>query len=154
LIEEGRSFPFVVASPQCPLNQPEWDWQILDGVLTDIEKNYRIDPTRVYLTGLSMGGYGSWTWAMHQPKRFAALAPICGRGDPTQVCVLKDMPVWTFHGAKDDVIPIQKTEDLVISLRECGGNVKFTIYPEAKHDSWSETYNNPELYRWLLRQKN
>ena len=153
LIEKGKSFPFLVVSPQCPLTHHEWDWRIMDGLLTEIEKKYRIDPARIYLTGLSMGGYGSWTWAMHQPERFAALAPICGRGDPDEVCALKNIQVWIFHGVRDKVVPIQKTEDLVRALRECGGNVKFTIYPDAQHDSWTETYNNPELYRWLLEQK-
>ena len=153
LIEEGKSFPFLVVSPQCPLSFQEWNWRIVDGLLTEIEKNYRVDPARIYLTGLSMGGYGSWTWAMHRPDRFAALAPICGWGDPVPVCALKDMPVWTFHGVKDKVIPIQKTENLVDPLRKCGGNVKFTIYPDANHDSWTETYNNTELYRWLLEQR-
>jgi len=153
LIEQGRSFPFIVVSPQCPLTLQEWDWRILDRLFTEIEKNYRVDPTRIYLSGLSMGGYGSWTWAMHRPERFAALVPICGRGDPGQVCALKDIPVWTFHGAKDEVVPVQMTEDLVRALKECGGNVKFTIYPDARHDSWTETYNNPELYSWLLQQR-
>ena len=97
-----------------------------------------------------MGGYGSWTWAMNQPEKFAALTPVCGWGDPEPICALKDMPVWTFHGLKDNHILIKETEVLVNALRQCGGNVKFTIYPEANHDSWTETYNNDKLYEWLL----
>ena len=153
LIEQGNSFPFMVVSPQCPLERLEWDWQLLDNLLTEILKTYRIDRSCIYLTGLSMGGFGSWTWAMNRPERFAALVPICGWGDTSKVCSLNIIPVWTFHGAQDPVIPVQKTEDLVRALKECGGNVKFTIYPEAKHDAWTETYNNPELYRWILMQK-
>ena len=154
LIEQGISFPFLVISPQCPLIFPEWDWQLLDNLLTEVLKTYRIDCNRIYLTGLSMGGFGSWTWAMNRPERFAALVPICGWGDTSKVCSLKNIPIWTFHGAQDPVIPIQKTEDLVRALKECGGNVNFTIYPEAKHDAWTETYDNQELYRWILMQKN
>jgi predicted peptidase len=100
-----------------------------------------------------MGGSGVWSLAIEYPERFAAIAPICGRGDPGRVCRIKDIPTWVFHGAKDDVIPIQRSEEMVNSLKKCGGNVIFTVYPEAYHDSWTETYNNPDLYDWLLKHK-
>jgi predicted peptidase len=100
-----------------------------------------------------MGGYGTWHLAAAQPQRFAAIAPICGGGNPTQAPKLKNLPVWAFHGAKDDVVPLSESEIMVSALQGCGGNVKFTVYPEAKHDSWTQTYNNPELYQWFLQHR-
>jgi predicted peptidase len=97
-----------------------------------------------------MGGFGTWGFAAQYPDRFAAIAPICGGGDPASACKLKNTAVWAFHGAKDIVVPLSAQEDMVNALKVCGGNVRFTVYPEAGHDSWTETYANPELYTWLL----
>ena len=99
-----------------------------------------------------MGGYGTWALALKYPHRFAAIAPICGAGNPVLARTIKHLPIWVFHGAKDKVVPIKHSQDMVDALKEVGGNVKFTIYPEAGHDSWTETYNNPELYEWFLKQ--
>jgi predicted peptidase len=154
---EERDLPFVILSPQCPPNR--W-WpdqaEALMPLLDETLAHYAIDPTRVYLTGLSMGGYGAWFYGTEYPERWAALAPICGggrwmNGFPERVKVLKDKPVWVFHGARDDRVPIEESEKLVTVLKSVGGNVRFTVYPEAGHDSWTETYNNPELYTWLLQ---
>jgi predicted peptidase len=100
-----------------------------------------------------MGGYGTWSLATEYPERFAAIAPICGGGDPKKAHLLKDMPVWVFHGAKDTVVPPERSEEMVNALKEAGGNVQYTVYPEADHDSWTETYNNPKLYEWFLKHK-
>ncbi len=150
LIGEGHLFPFMVASPQCPDDQ-SWDVDLLDALLSNILKKYQIDERRIYLTGLSMGGFGTWLWASRYPDRFAAIAPICGGGDTGQICNVKNIPVWAFHGAKDNVVPVERSRGLVDALNKCGGEVRLTIYPEAGHDSWTETYDNPELYRWLLQ---
>jgi predicted peptidase len=109
----------------------------------------------VYLTGLSMGGSGTWHWAMHNPERFAAIAPVCGFGvrilyPDGGVDNLKDTPVWTFHGALDDVVGIHETAQLVDALKTAGGQVRFTVYPDLKHNSWDAAYGTPELYDWLL----
>jgi predicted peptidase len=109
-----------------------------------------VDVNRIYLTGLSMGGYGSWTLAAAHPERFAAMAPICGGGDPADAKKLKDIPTWVFHGAKDEVVPPKASEDMVEAIKTEGGDIRYTLYPEANHDSWSETYDNPELYTWFL----
>jgi predicted peptidase len=155
-IANGEHFPFVIVSPVC--HDDSW-WTIhmaqLNALLDEIIQIYNIDEKRVYLTGLSMGGYGTWELATMHPEKFAAVAPICGGGMkeldfPQRVCNLKDTPVWTFHGAKDEIVPIGETEILVETLEKCGGNVKFTIYPDVGHDSWTQTYDNPELYDWLL----
>ncbi len=151
LVEQGQSFPFIIVSPQCPASD-RWPEHLyaLDGLYTEIMANYRIDPAQVYLTGLSMGGNGAWRWAIEQPNRFAALAPICGWSYPERATRIKHLPTWVFHGAKDEVVPISTSEEMVKALRDCGADVRFTVYPEAAHDSWTETYANPELYEWLL----
>jgi predicted peptidase len=154
LIKEGQSFPFIAVSPQCPAEA--W-WtekiEVLHSLLDEIEQTYVIDHDRVYVTGLSIGGFGTWAMAIAQPHRFAALAPICGGGDPTQVCAIKHIPVWNFHGAQDTKVPLHRSVEMVETLKACGGNVRFTIYPDAKHNAWTRTYANPELYTWLLSHR-
>lgn len=152
LISEGKEFPFIVVSPQCP-DEYFWNDDVLIALLDEIEENYRVDKNRIYVTGLSMGGHGTWTLALAQPNRFAAIAPVCGWSHPVEFCKLAHIPIWVFHGAKDFVVPLSLSEQIVEQLKACGADkVKFTIYPEATHDSWTETYNNEELYKWLLDQ--
>jgi len=151
LIDAGEKFPFIVVSPQCPKNQ-HWQASVLDGLLDELQGKLKVDPKRVYLTGLSMGGQGTYGWAALSKERFAAIVPICGRGDRTWGKRLAGLPTWIFHGVKDTAVPFEKSEQMVRALKNAGSDPKFTIYPEAGHDSWTETYNNPELYKWLLRQ--
>lgn len=156
VIDRGDALPFIIVCPQCP-PKTLWAAQLdaLDALLQEIEATYPVDHERVYLTGLSMGGNGTWHLAAAYPDRFAAIAPICGWGDfwvgfPDQVSVLKDVPTWAFHGAKDTIVPLSGSQVLVDKLKAAGGDVRLTVYPEATHDSWTETYDNPELYTWLL----
>jgi len=154
IVEKQEDFPFIAVSPQCP----KFSWwtseiEALNALLDEIVEKYAVDKERIYLTGLSMGGYGTWQFAISYPVRFAAIALICGGGNPKEVCALKDIPVLVFHGAKDQVVPIKQSEEMVEALKACGGEVKFTIYPDAGHDSWTETYDNPELYKWFLQHK-
>ncbi len=150
LIAEGHEFPFIVVSPQCPARQ-WWSNDVLSALLDEIIANYRVDERRVYLTGLSMGGYGTWGLACEHPERFAAIVPICGGGNRLLAHALKHVPVWAFHGAKDDVVPVAESEKMVAAVKAAGGRAKLTIYPDAGHDSWTATYANPALYKWLLR---
>lgn len=154
LIEAGQDFPAIVVSPQCAQGQ-WWTTQMLElsALIDDIEANYKVDKRRVYLTGLSMGGYGTWALAAYAPKRFAALVPICGGGEPRRAMMLRSTPIWAFHGAKDAVVPLAQSEEMVDALKRSSGNVKLTVYPEAGHDSWTETYDNPELWKWLFEQQ-
>jgi len=163
LVKAGKDFPFIIISPQCPEGQV-WSTEILNALLDDVEKTYRVDKTRVYLTGLSMGGYGTWALGLGFPERFAAMAPICGGGerityllgsrDKVRGPMLKTMPIWVFHGAKDTVVPLSESERMVEMLKKGGNqNVKLTVYPEAQHDSWTATYDNPELFEWFLQHK-
>ena len=149
IVEEQPAFPLLVVSPQCPPTEA-WAPEPLLALLDDIEQHYDMDPERLYVTGLSMGGFGTWAVAIAAPNRFAAIAPICGGGDPSRVGVLRHLPVWAFHGARDPLVPLQRTVEMVEALRQCGGNVRFTVYPEAGHDAWTATYANPELYAWFL----
>ncbi len=151
LAANGKALPFILVSPQSPGRG--WDPNVLDAMLEDLITRYKVDPDRVYLTGLSMGGFGTWTWAASHPERFAAIAPICGGGDLKAAEKLKALPIWVFHGAKDNVVSIRASEAMVDALKAVGSGVKFTVYPEAGHDSWTETYNNPEFFEWLLAQK-
>ncbi len=152
LVAAGREFPFILVSPQCA-DRRWWDADVLDALLGDISKRYRVDKTRVYCTGLSMGGFGTWELAAAHPSRFAAIAPICGGGDPTTVARFKDIPAWVFHGAKDPVVKPEESRKMVDAIEKAGGNVKLTIYPDADHDSWTRTYDNSEFYDWLLSQR-
>ncbi len=151
IVEKKKDFPFIAVSPQCPGRG--WNVEALNGLLDDVLAHYKVDQDRVYLTGLSMGGFGTWALASAHPERFAALAPICGGGNPDNAAKLKDIPIWVFHGAQDKTVPPARSEAMVKAIKEAGGNVKHTVYPEAGHDSWTVTYNNPELYEWFLQQK-
>ncbi len=148
----GRDLPFIIVSPQVPTGS-RWTVARIAAVLDDALRQYRVDEDRVYLTGLSMGGYGTWDAIRAMPERFAAAIPICGGGLPLGIDVARDVPVWAFHGAMDSVVPIAQSVEMVRALRRAGGDVRFTVYPDADHDSWSETYANPEVYTWLLSHR-
>jgi len=159
LVKRRPDFPFIVVSPQCPDGEI-WSNETLLELLDDIIATHPVDTNRVYLTGLSMGGYGTWSLGMKYPDRFAAIAPICGGGSildvllvpPGKQGALKRLPVWAFHGAKDNVVPLEQSEDMINALKKAGNqNTKLTVYPEAGHDSWTEAYNSQELYDWFLQ---
>ena len=161
-LDQQRSFPFIVVSPQLPLAMEDWS-DLIDPVkllLDQIQVTYSVDTQRVYLTGLSMGGFGAWKFALRYPRRFAAIVPIAGgyryqsNATPENICDLKDLPVWVFHGARDTIVVPSRSEAMVGALKACGGNVRFTLYPDADHvASWTRAYADPELYKWLLEQK-
>ncbi len=143
---------FVMIYPQCPDGET-WLPIQLESLLDEAQRTYRIDEDRIYLTGLSLGGYGTWDLAARNPHRFAAIAPIAGAGDPLDAPRLRDLPIWIVHGESDDTVPVSKARRMLAALQAVNGEVKATIYPDAGHDSWTATYQNPELYRWFLEQK-
>ena len=145
----GRDLPLVIVAPQVPTGS-RWTVGRVAAALDAAIAQYRIDESRVYLTGLSMGGFGTWEAIMRMPERFAAAAPICGGGLPLGIEAARDVPVWAFHGAMDPVVPIEMSVGMVRTLRNAGGDVRFTVYPDAGHDSWSEAYASDDLYTWLL----
>ncbi|KAA0960944.1 prolyl oligopeptidase family serine peptidase [Microbacterium sp. ANT_H45B] len=154
LADAGHEFPFVLVTPQCP-ESSQWiaELSTLSGLLDEVMEAHRIDPARVAVTGLSMGGYGTWSLAVRYPDRFAAIAPICGGMWLQSAAPLQNTPVWAFHGDADDVVPISATEQIVTELRSVGADVRFTRYPGVGHDSWTETYENPEFYDWMLSHR-
>lgn len=154
LVEQGKDFPFIIVSPQCPADRwwPE-KTDVLVALLDQIIQEYEVDTSRIYLTGLSMGGFGAWSLATRYPKRFAAVAPICGGGAPYLADRFKDLPVWAFHGAKDNVVPLQESKRMVDAINAKGGRAKLTVYPDAGHDSWTAAYNNQKLYEWFLEHR-
>ena len=153
-LADKQDFPFIIVSPQCP-DRIWWDHPVqietLNALLDQIIASYPVDPDRVYLTGLSMGGFGTWAFATAHPDKFAAIAPICGGGNPHNVDGLAKLPIWVFHGDNDKVVPISESQEMVDAIKRKGGDIKFTVYPGVGHDSWTETYNNPELYKWMLK---
>jgi len=151
-IKKGRKLPFVVAAPQCYADT--W-FEIFDKLLAFIEHMINsgyVDKTRVYLTGASMGGYTSWQVAMTRPEWFAALVPICGGGMYWNAGRLKDVPVWAFHGALDDVVYVTESINMVNAVNKAGGNAMLTVYPDVAHNSWERAFASDELYEWLMRQ--
>lgn len=153
LIEQGKKFPFIVISPQTPRQQPGWSAADLYALLQECKQRYRVDADRIYLTGLSMGGFGTWSLALEHPEEFAAIVPICGGGDTTDIWKLRNTAVWCFHGAKDNTVPLAFDQKMISALQAYNPTARLTIYPDAEHDSWTVTYNNDSLYQWLLSQK-
>jgi pimeloyl-ACP methyl ester carboxylesterase len=150
-IEERGGLPFVIVAPQ----SPDWSWSVaaLGALLDEVLRRYRVDADRVYLVGNSMGGAGTWALAARWPERFAAIAPICGRGDPASAGRLRGVPTWAFHGADDRVVPPEESERMVAALEEAGGDARLTVYPGVGHDAWTPTYADPKFYEWLLRHR-
>jgi len=152
-IEQGQAFPYVVVSPQCP-EKGSWSDETrqagLVALLDHIEKTYRIDSKRIYLTGLSMGGYGTWRLAADHPKRFAAAAPVCGGGKTEDASKLKDLPMWVWHGTEDKAVPFERSKHMVEAIQAAGGTqIRFTTLENIGHNSWSAAYGTPELYDWF-----
>jgi predicted esterase len=150
LIDKGKEFPFMVISPQA--GPRGWNTDLLYSMILDFIKNNRVDQERIYLTGLSMGGRGTWALAQAHPELFAAIVPICGYADTSEAWKLRHMPVWCFHGEKDHIVPISTSQNMVKALENLNAPVKFTVYPEEYHESWIKAYNDPKLYEWLLAQ--
>jgi len=155
------SFPAIVVSPQLPLQFTGWSEMIepVDALLQRLVAHYPVDRRRLYLTGLSTGGFGTWTYALRHPRRFAALVPIAGGyepgGVPRNICALRNVPIWVFHGALDTIITPYHSEILVQALRACGSKVvRFTVYAGVDHfGSWPRAYASPALWRWLFSQR-
>lgn len=152
IVQTKKDFPFILVSPQCPANS-WWKPYELIALLDQIQKDYKVDPDRVYLTGLSMGGFGTWELASQNPQRFAAIAPICGGGNPASARRMRDLPIWVFHGDADRTVPVALSDEMVAALKKVGNDVKYTRYEGIDHDSWTKTYANEELYTWMLSHK-
>jgi predicted peptidase len=168
--EHRRQYPCYVLAPQCPAGQ-KWadvDWSVdkpeypekisrsLDLTLQVVEAmlaDSAVDKNRLYLAGLSMGGYGTWDALARRPDLFAAAIPICGGGSVDTVAAFKDIPLWCFHGASDNVVNVEKSRDMIAALKTAGGEPRYTEYPGVGHDSWTQTFASEETFQWLFAQK-
>ena len=163
VLEDGYDLPFIIVSPRALGGYEFWGEEknidALTTLLAEIETKLPVDSERIYLSGSSAGGYGTWEIGLRYPDRFAALAPVMGYygwpfSVPENICDLKNVPVWAFHGAKDEQLPLEVEQQIVDALEECGGNVQFTIYPDGGHDIDNEVYASQDFYDWLLSQQN
>jgi len=152
LVSQGKQFPFVLVSPQCPADT-RWNAEELAKLLDELTNTYRIDKQRLYVTGLSMGGSGTWSLVSACPDKFAAAMPLCGRGDLESVAALAKTPIWVLVGAKDRSGTVQNCQEMAAALAAAGCEGRFTLYFQLPHDCWTVTYNNPETYEWLLSHK-
>lgn len=170
--ESRDKHPSYVVVPQCPKGQrwvdTPWDenrshplpaepspsTRALMGLLDRMERELPIDSRRIYIGGLSMGGYGTWDLLARQPKRFAAAFPICGGGDPTMANSFAHVPIWAFHGADDDIVPIARSQEMVDALKSAGAsNLRFSAYPGVGHHSWLNAFAEPGFFDWLFSQR-
>ena len=154
--KQAKTFPFLVVIPQS--EKRTWGAATDDGkralkMLEATQKEYKTDEKRVYLTGLSMGGYGTWSLAAAFPDKWAAIVPVCGGGNPKDAEKIKDIPCWCFHGDKDTAVAVTKSQDMMKALKDAGGKPKYTEYPGVGHNSWDQAYADKELWKWLAEQK-
>lgn len=152
LVAAGAAWAAILVSPQCEDGQ-RWDPERLHRLLGALKARLHVDAQRCVGTGLSMGGFGMWQWACAHPRDLAAIAPVCGYGDPAQVAAMRAVPVRAYHGDQDTVVPLAPHVACVEALRAAGGTASLTIYPGVGHDSWTPAYNDPDLLPWLLAQK-
>jgi predicted peptidase len=168
--ENREKYPCFLIAPQCPDNV-KWvdvDWsadshkspakmtdpsRLTIELIEKLVKDFPIDSKRIYITGLSMGGYGVWDLAARRPDLFAAAVPVCGGADLADAEKLKTMPIWAFHGAKDTAVKPSRSRNMIAALEKAGGHPKYTEYPDVGHDSWNPAYKDPELFKWLFGQK-
>lgn len=157
MLNRPERFPLVGVFPQSP-PRVAWRGPSAEHALRALEATIdelACDRDRVYLTGISMGGYGTWHMATAHPERFAAIVPICGGSANAELTAerLVDMPVWVFHGDKDNIIPVEESRAVVAALRARGSDVRYTEYRNVRHNSWDAAYAEPELMPWLLAQR-
>lgn len=168
--ESRAKYPCFLIAPQCPTGKrwAEVDWSaakhdmppepgetmaLLLGLIDSLVKDLPIDKKRIYVTGLSMGGYGTWDILARRPDFFAAGMPICGGADEKTAPRIVKIPVWVFHGDKDTAVKVERSRNMVEALKKAGGMPKYTEYPGVGHNSWTQTYANPEVLQWLFGQK-
>jgi len=154
--KQEKTFPAIVVIPQS--EKRTWKADSEDGkralaILAEVQKEFKTDAKRTYLTGLSMGGFGTWSLAAAHPDKWAAIAPICGGGNVKDVEKIKDIPCWCFHGDKDFAVKVELSRTMIDALKAAGGTPKYTEYPGVGHNSWDAAYGEKEFFPWLLEQK-
>jgi len=162
--------PAFVVVPQCPASQqwvavswgaaahsqpsePSEPMRLTLELLQSLRKEFSIDARRLYITGLSMGGYGAWDAIARHPDLFAAAVPICGGGDEAAAPAIAKLPIWAFHGLADDAVPVERSRSMIAAIKKAGGAPKYTEYPGVGHNSWTPAYQDGEMMKWLFSQK-
>lgn len=160
LVHEGREFPFIVVSPQLPSSQGGWSSGLVKQLIDTLQTRFRVDASRIYITGLSLGAMGTWNFAVAHPTVAAAVVPIAGSGNPGNACTMRSVPVWAFHGDADGTVNISGSRSMIDALNACvpqpSATPRFTVYPGVGHDSWTRTYNGSaghDIYAWLLTHR-
>lgn len=165
-----NKYPSFVVLPQCPLEKRwvEVDWklpthkqpehmseqlQLVMKIIESVTKEFNVDTTRIYVIGLSMGGFGTWDLISRFPNKFAAAIPICGGADVSTACKIKNMPVWAFHGAKDKVVMVDRSRKMIEAMQKCGATPKYTEYKNSGHLIWNKVFANKKVWEWLFNQK-
>jgi predicted peptidase len=160
-------YPCYVLAPQCPkgkwwadhskdgvmLTEPSKPMTLLIALIENLSKEFPIDEDRIYISGVSMGGFGTWYLMARFPDKFAAAIPVCGGGDAKSASKIKDIPTWAFHGALDQVVPPKRSRQMISALQKEGGKPGYTEYPDVAHNSWVQAYQEPHLLPWLFKQK-
>jgi len=166
LLKAARDFGCIVVAPQCPAgekwslvdwsqdkvtfsDQPSEPMRLASELIDSLAQQYDVDKNRLYIMGLSMGGYGTWDAICRWPGRFAAAVPICGGGDPAQAGLLIETPVWAFHGDADPVVSVELDRAMIQAIKDAGGDPRYTEYPGVGHNSWSPAFAEPELLAWI-----
>jgi predicted peptidase len=154
--KQEKTFPCIVVFPQS--QKGGWRAESAEGkravaILDEVAKEFKVDDKRIYLTGLSMGGMGTWSMAAAHPEKWAAIVPICGRGDPATAEKIKDIPCWCFHGDADTAVKVEGSRNMIKALEAAGAKPKYTEYPGVGHNSWDRAYATKELWEWLLMQQ-
>ncbi|RKT01847.1 carboxylesterase family protein [Chryseobacterium defluvii] len=147
--------PVAILAPQCPANS-WWDTETLYQLIREIQSKYKIDASRIYLTGLSMGGWGTWKLAMEHPEMFAAIAPVCAPSDRVMEAnadQFKNLPIKIFHGGNDDIVSPINSINMYQAVKKVNPTASLTIFPDDNHNSWDSTYSDPKFYEWMLSQK-
>lgn len=167
--EMMAKYPAFVIAPQCPTGErwvnvswaadshqmeekPSESMRMSFELIDALQKEFSIDANRIYACGLSMGGFGTWDALQRRPNQFAAAIPICGGGDTAEAAELVNTPIWAFHGGADTVVKTQRSRDMIEAIKAAGGKPKYTEYPNVGHNSWAQTFANPEVYDWLFAQ--
>jgi predicted peptidase len=165
--ENRKKYPCILIAPQCPSKLKWADWTVnaplakeptepnrLALELVDaIQKEYSVDPKRIYVTGLSMGGFGTWDLISRHPDKFAAAVPVCGGGDPNQADKIARIPIWVFHGAQDNAVKVERSREMIEAIKKSRGMPKYTEYPKEGHASWVPAYKDAGMFKWLFEQK-
>jgi predicted peptidase len=164
-----KIFPCYLVAPQCPkkFRWVEVDWKLSSHVMLDTPSVYllrtmllvdslvkvlNVDTNRIYITGLSMGGFGTWDAISRWPWKFAAAVPVCGGGDTAKASLIKNIPIWAFHGSDDKLVMTSRSRDMIAAIKKQGGDPKYTEYPQTGHDAWKKAYTDMQMFMWLFSQ--